>query len=297
MLAQHLGAEIFATVGTPDKKALIMHQYGIPVDRIFSSRDTSFAADILAATDGRGVDVVLNSLAGPLLQESFNVLAPFGHFVEIGKRDLELNSSLEMHPFTRHASFSSIDLLAVSRHKGQDVHRVLAEIAGLIEKRIIAPTQPITVYPIGDAATALRLLQTGKHTGKVVLSISPQEKVQVLPRLSTAKLSPHATYLLVGGLGGIGRSVAYWMATHGAKNIIFLSRSAGTVSKKTTDFATVMKEAGCRVKFVSCDVSNATDLTKAMRAYEEEGLPPIRGVIQAAMVLQVGGSSSKLSLK
>jgi len=286
MLAQHLGAEIFATVGTPNKRDLVMNKYGVPADHIFNSRDTSFAAGILAATNGRGVDVVLNSLAGPLLQESFNVLAPFGRFVEIGKRDLELNSTLEMSPFSRNTSFSAIDLLATTRHQGRDVHRVLAEIAKLVEDKILTPVHPITAYPIADIAKAFRLLQTGKHMGKVVLSVGSQEMVPVLPRDKAARLSPNASYLLVGGVGGIGQSMANWMVTHGAKNIILLSRSAG-VSKKTGAFVAELQEAGCRVKAVNCDVSSMTDLAKAVQTCETEGLPPIRGVIQAAMVLQV----------
>ncbi|KAI0842747.1 putative FSP1 [Hypoxylon sp. FL0890] len=285
MLAKHLGAEVFATVGTPDKRKLVMEKYGILPERIFNSRDISFAPAVLGATAGRGVDVVLNSLAGPLLQESFNVLAPFGRFVEIGKRDLELNSSLEMGPFCRTVSFSSIDLLQLGRHKGREVHRVLAEVASLIEKKVLTPVHPISVYPISDAAKAFRLLQTGKHVGKVVLSVSPEEKVPVLPRAPAARLSPNVSYLLVGGVGGIGRSVAYWMSTHGARNLIILSRSAA-VSEKADTFVSELRSVGCRVRPINGDVSDADDLARAIRTCEEEGLPPIKGVIHAAMVLQ-----------
>jgi NADPH:quinone reductase-like Zn-dependent oxidoreductase len=111
MIAKYLGLEIYATVGTAEKRSLVSTKYGIPDDHIFSSRDASFAAGIMAATNGRGVDAVVNSLAGPLLQESFIVLAPFGHFLEIGKRDLEINSHLEMRAFTRQVSFSAFYLL------------------------------------------------------------------------------------------------------------------------------------------------------------------------------------------
>ncbi|KAI1774978.1 putative FSP1 [Hypoxylon cercidicola] len=285
VIAKHLGAEIFATVGTPEKRELIIQKYGIPEDHIFNSRDTSFAAGVLAATGGRGVDVVLNSLAGPLLQESFNVLAPFGHFVEIGKRDLELNSTLEMHPFSHHVSFTSIDILLLMLERGRIIHRVLAEIARLIEDGVIKPINPITVYPMAEAVDALRLLQAGRHMGKVVLSVGSQEMVKVRPQIPRAKLSSTASYLLVGGVGGIGRSTAYWMVTHGAKNLILMSRSAGN-SEKTSAFVAELEDAGCRVKLIGCDVSDPADLSRALRICEEEGLPQVRGVIQGAMVLQ-----------
>ncbi|KAI1412497.1 putative FSP1 [Hypoxylon sp. FL1857] len=285
MLAKHLGAEIFATVSVPEKRKIIMEQYGILPERIFNSRDVSFGTAILDATAGRGVDVVLNSLAGPLLQESFNVLAPFGRFVEIGKRDLELNSRLEMRPFCRSVSFSSMELLQLMRHKGRDVHRVLAEVANLIENKVLTPVHPISTYPMSDITKAFRLLQTGKHVGKVVLSVSPETLVPVLPRMPTAKLSSNVSYLLAGGVGGIGRSVAHWMVAHGARNLIVLSRSAA-VSEKTDPFVAELRDIGCRVEPINCDISDAPDLAKAMRICEEKGLPPVKGVIQAAMVLQ-----------
>ncbi|MCJ1383523.1 hypothetical protein MMC17_006637 [Xylographa soralifera] len=285
MLAQHLGAEIFITVGTPARRQLVMDRYGIPGDRIFSSRDTSFSAGVLAATNGRGVDVVLNSLAGPLLQESFNLLAAFGHFIEIGKRDLEQNSSLEMLPFSRHASFTALDLLSYQRYNAPDVHRMMGEISRLIEAKVFGPVYPVKVYPIGDVSKAFRLIQTGKHTGKVVLSIGPDDKVPVLPHVPKARFKPNASYLLVGGVGGLGRSIAYWMVAHGAKNMILLSRSAGS-SDSTGAFIAELREAGCRIKPVSCDVSNADELATALRICAKEGMPPVRGVIQAAMVLQ-----------
>ncbi|PWY79152.1 polyketide synthase [Aspergillus heteromorphus CBS 117.55] len=281
--AQLIGAEIFATVGSPEKRALIMDRYGIPADHIFHSRDTSFAAGVRAATDGAGVDVVLNSLAGPLLQESLNLVAPFGHFVEIGKRDLESNSFLEMRPFARHISFSAIDLLAYSRQKQAVIHRAMAEIARLLEQGALSPVHPVTTYPLADISQAFRLLQAGKHTGKVVLTVSPTEQVRVLPRGPTAQLRPDASYLLVGGAGGIGRSMAHWLAAHGVRNLIILSRSAAThpaAAALTAELAPT-----CRVLALSCDVTSPSSLSQALQTCRST-LPPIRGVIQAAMVLR-----------
>ncbi|KAI1098441.1 putative FSP1 [Jackrogersella minutella] len=284
MLAQRIGAEIFVTVGASDKRELVMHKYGIAADHIFNSRDISFAPAVLAATGGRGVDVVLNSLAGPLLQESFNVLAHFGRFIEIGKRDLELNSGLEMRPFSRTVSFSSLDLLQWQRHKGRDMHRVLARVARLVEDKVLKPVYPISVYPIADAAKAFRLLQTGKHMGKVVLSVDETEKVPVLPHMPTAKLISDASYVIVGGLGGIGVPIAHWMIAHGARNLILLSRSAAASAKAGTLVAE-LQDMGSRIKPINCDVSNSYSLAKALRVCEEEGFPAVRGVIHAAMDL------------
>lgn len=287
MLAKdYLGAEVYATVGSQEKRDLLTREYGIPPERIFNSRDASFAPAVLAATGGRGVDVVLNSLAGPLLQAGFDVLAPFGHFVEIGKRDLEGNSLLEMATFSRSASFTSLDMMTLLRERGRDTHRVLCEVARLAGQKTIGPIRPVTVFPMQQVARAFRLLQTGKHTGKVVLSVEPDEQVRVLPQPATPKLRADASYLLIGGVGGLGRSIAHWMVEHGARNLILLSRSAGR--QNSGAFVSELRAAGCRVVAISCDVADADDLARALDACarDEQRLPPVRGVIQGAMVLQ-----------
>jgi NADPH:quinone reductase-like Zn-dependent oxidoreductase len=281
----YLGAEVYVTAGSQEKRELLMREYNLPAERIFNSRDTSFAPAILAATGGRGVDVVLNSLAGSILQASFDILAPYGHFIEIGKRDLENNSLLAMGTFSQVASFTSLDMLSFLRHRGPDAHRILNEIARLVGQGVIGPVSPVTAYPIRQLSQAFRLLQTGKHIGKVVLSIAPDEQVKVLPRAPTAKLRPDASYLIVGGVGGLGRSIAYWFADHGATNLILLSRSAGD-AQKTGSFVSGLREVGCRVVAISCDVSDKADLARALeQCRRDEKLPPIRGVVQGAMVL------------
>lgn len=179
VLAQHIGAEIFVTVGTEVKREFIIKKYGIHPDRIFSSRDTSFAGGVLTMTGGKGVDVVLNTLAGALLQESFNCIAPFGRFIEVGKRDLELNSSLEMGAFARAVSFSHIDLLMLGQYKGHQIHRVLKEIMHLFKDKAIGPVDPVTVYPISDIEKTFRLMQAGKHMGKIVIVVRPDDLVPV----------------------------------------------------------------------------------------------------------------------
>ena len=280
----YLGAEVYVTVGSQEKRELLMQKYDIPAERIYNSRDTSFAPAVLAATGG--IDVVLNSSAGSILQASFDILAPFGHFVEIGKRDLENNNLLAMGTFSRVASFTSLDMLSFLRNRGPDAHRILNEIARLVGQGVLGPVSPVKAYPMGQLSQAFRLLQTGKHVGKVVLSVAPDEQVKVLPQAPTPKLRPDASYLIVGGVGGLGRSIAHWFADHGAANLILLSRSAGD-AHKTGSFVTGLREAGCRVVALSCDVSNDNDLAMILdRCRKDEKLPPIRGVVQGAMVLQ-----------
>ncbi|OTB05896.1 hypothetical protein M426DRAFT_10039 [Hypoxylon sp. CI-4A] len=297
MLAKHLGVtEIYATASSQEKRDLLQRGYGIPAERIFNSRDASFAPAVLAATKGRGVDVVLNSLPGPLLQASLGAVAPLGHLIEIAKGDIEANSLVALQSFSRGISFTSLDVLTLLRHRGPNVHRALGKIAHLFNQGAVKPIHPIATYSMQDVQAAFRFVQTGAQTGKVVLSAKPDEQARVVPRpkglTPRVQLRPDASYLVVGGVGGIGRSVAQWLVDHGAKNLILLSRSAGDLDldkNKNTDgalFISELRETGSRVKPVSCDVSSATELTKALQTCEADGLPPVRGVVQGAMLLR-----------
>ena len=179
MLAQHLGAHIYATVGSAEKRDFLVTTYGIPSERIFSSRDSSFATSIMSSTAGKGVNVILNSLAGPLLQESWNCIARFGRFVEIGKRDLVLNKYLQMAPFTRGATFSAVDLIQLGTHNGPVIANAIAEVLSMIQQGAIRPVQPITAFPLEDLEKAFRIMQTGKHIGKIIVKSADRSSVKV----------------------------------------------------------------------------------------------------------------------
>ncbi|KAI2466200.1 polyketide synthase module [Annulohypoxylon bovei var. microspora] len=297
IMAKHVGVtEIYVTAGSQEKRDLLQRKHGIPAERIFSSRDASFAEAVLAATEGRGVDVVLNSLPGPLLQASLRAVAPMGHLVEIAKGEIEANSLVALESFSRGTSFTTLDIPTLLHHRPIVVHRALGDIPRLFEKGALKAIHPITVYPMQDVQAAFRLVQTGAQMGKVVLSAKPDEQARVVPRpkglTSRLQLQPDASYLIVGGVGGIGRSVAQWLVEHGAQNLILLSRSAGNLDldeNKNTDgalFIDELRATGCRVKPVSCDIAQYTELAKTLRACANEGLPPVRGVVQGAMLLR-----------
>ena len=179
MLAQNVGAEIFVTVGSEEKRQRLMATYSIPEDHILNSRNASFAKDVMDATGGKGVDVVLNSLAGPLLAASWNCIAAFGRFIEIGKRDLELNKSLHMGPFVRSASFASLDLITLGELRGDVVAEIFTHINSLLQAHAIRPVSPISKFAISDAESAYRKMQAGRHMGKILVVPSEDEHVKV----------------------------------------------------------------------------------------------------------------------
>ncbi|KAH8203671.1 hypothetical protein TruAng_002201 [Truncatella angustata] len=161
-LCQHLGATVYATVGTPEKREFLRERFSIPDDRIFSSRTPAFGAQILEYTSGKGVDVILNSLTGNLLDESWRIVADGGIMVEIGKRDILDRKSLSMEPFNRNASFRALDL---SHKEISDdmIASLLEDVFKLMAVGSLKPISPIQVFPFSDIPSAFRLMRSGKH--------------------------------------------------------------------------------------------------------------------------------------
>ena len=179
VLAQHLHAEIFVTVGSEEKKSLVMEKYGIREDHIFNSRNLDFAKGIMRMTDGKGVDVVLNSLAGEALRQTWNCIAMFGRFIEIGKKDIVGNTGLDMAPFMRNVSFISVNLLAIGRTSIKLTARIMEDVMALIRKGVIRAIEPVTKFPYSEVEQAFRFLQGGKSPGKVVVIPHEEDIVPV----------------------------------------------------------------------------------------------------------------------
>jgi NADPH:quinone reductase-like Zn-dependent oxidoreductase/SAM-dependent methyltransferase len=189
MLAQNIGAEIFATVSSEEKKKILIDTYNVQEDHILSSRDLSFAKGVMRLTNGRGVDVILNSLAGESLRVSWECIAPFGRFIEIGKRDIYGNGRLEMFPFSRNVIFASVDLETVMRLNPITTSNLLHRIMSMWEKGEIKETKPFNLFDFSQIEASFRLVQSGKHIGKVVLTAGKDDLVPV----STALRQPSSS--------------------------------------------------------------------------------------------------------
>jgi acyl transferase domain-containing protein/NADPH:quinone reductase-like Zn-dependent oxidoreductase len=197
VLAQWKGAEVFATCSSETKRDLLAEQYDIPLDHILSSRDASFAPAIMALTNGKGVDVVVNSLAGALLKATWDCIARFGRFIEVGKIDMEASRRVDMTPFRRCATFASVDLMQLREYNRPLSHEALVESIKIIHGRGKPPALPITEFSISDVEKAMRLMQAGKHMGKLVLVPGTEDLVKVSPINPPpfVSLSPNANIL------------------------------------------------------------------------------------------------------
>ena len=281
-LCKYLGAEIYVTVGTDAKRDFLAENYDIPRDHMFSSRSTTFAAGLMTATNGRGVDVCLNSLTGDMLDESWRCIAENGSLIEIGKKDMLERNTLSMEPFDRNCSYRALDL---SRKSITDevTRKIGLQIMDLVSHGHIKPLHISAVFPFEDTVEAFRYMQRGKHIGKVVISYE-KSKIMKLPfRPATPRLQLRAdgSYLIAGGFKGLCGSLAVYIARYGAKNITVISRSGyeDARSQKTIYDCNAL---GCHIDLIKGDITRIEDVRRAFQSSSK----PVVGVIQGAMVLR-----------
>ncbi|PGH16655.1 hypothetical protein AJ80_05157 [Polytolypa hystricis UAMH7299] len=284
-IAQNIGAKIYATVGNDDKRQLLIDEFGIPAAHIFSSKNGAFKMAIRRLTEDRGVDVILNSLSGELLQDSWECIASFGTFVELGKSDAHNKTSLSMAPFDRNITFASVDLSLMQQRRPEKTGKLLADVMEKFESGTYSLINPVTTMPLTDIEDAFRLIQSRKHVGKIVLEANSATMVKALAQApASLQLNENATYLIAGGLGGLGLEITQFMVDHGAKSIVLLSRRGlGDAGKQ--DLQRKFAPAGAKVAVFSCDITNLASLKETISTCARS-MPPIKGVIQASMVLR-----------
>lgn len=290
-LSQLAGAVVLVTVGSVEKKRLIQERFGIPEEHILFSRNTGFARDVMRLTQGRGVDVVVNSLAGEALRQSWTCIAPNGRFVELGQRDITVNARLDMAVFARNASFTAYNLAYALKEDPQAARDILGKVLTLYERGSLRGPHPLETVPFSQLGQTFRKMQTGVHVGKLVAVVEPGDTVNYqAPQPAHDDMQglfrPDATYLLVGGLGGLGRATALWMASRGARHVLLLSRS-GRDGEGEESLVGALEAAGCRATVAACDIADAARLGSVLAAARDT-MPPVRGVIQGAMVLRDG---------
>lgn len=283
--AKMIGAEIFTTVSRSEDRAFLISEYAIPEERIFSCGDLSFAKGIMRYTKGAGVDIVFNTLTGEALQESLSCVAPFGRFIDASDKQSHADARVELAPLQGNVTMANIDLPLLIRRRPKIVRRLLSETLKLYTEGKINQVRPMTVMNFTQIYEGIDGLRN-ERLSKVVFVPDTSDQISVAPEvMSPYQFDSDASYVLAGGLGGLGRSLARWMASRGARHLIFLSRSA-LVTEPVEAMIADLKEAECTVNIFTCDVADAQRLSEVVQECSAT-LPPIKGCIQGSMVLRV----------
>ncbi|KAI2627176.1 putative polyketide synthase [Xylaria nigripes] len=291
-IAKMIDAEIYCTVGSQAKRDYLREKYGIQDSHIFNSRNASFLPNVLHATNQRGVDVVLNSLSGDLLTASWRCVAEFGIMVEIGKRDFQRRAKLPMEAFEANRTFTGLELRFLTEAYPRKAAALLEQCVEWIREGKIAGPTISSIYPATQIQNAFRYMQTAKHIGKIVVTMPDDSHhlttegpdSDVAGPKPAARFRPDRTYLLVGGLGGLGRPLSTWMAENGARSLVFLSRSAKK-GPETDQFIEELASLGCQVQLVAGSVTSKADVMRAVNN-AETAEKPIAGVMNLSMVVK-----------
>uniref|UniRef100_UPI0028D42155 type I polyketide synthase n=1 Tax=Streptomyces kroppenstedtii TaxID=3051181 RepID=UPI0028D42155 len=291
-VARWKGARVFATAGSDAKRELLTK---LGVEQVADSRSLAFAEAFKPAAGEEGFDVICNTLAGEAIEANLSLMAPYGHYLELSKRDILDNNALPLGAFARNLSFHAIDVVHMIQHAPERAGRVLRDAAALVDKGDLQAL-PHTVYPVEQAADAFRLMAQARHTGKIVLSFGQAPAAAANgPRGRAVTVHADGTYLLTGGAGGIGGQLALWLADQGARHLLLTGRSAlpqwdAELDANHPQAAAVavirqLRERGVHVTYEAVDVADAQAMKTMLEARRRTGLPPVRGVFHAAGVI------------
>ncbi|HEX6969189.1 MAG TPA: type I polyketide synthase [Micromonosporaceae bacterium] len=277
-VARYLGAEVIATAGSEAKRAYLRE---LGIKHVFDSRDLSWAREVVAATSGRGVDVVLNSLTGAAITLGLQVLAEDGRFVEVGKKDIYAGRTITMESFRKGISLAAVDLAGLMARRPERFARLFTEVWRLVEAGELGRL-PVLPYRFADAAEAMRTMARGDHIGKFVLT-DPATVDSVAPEpMQDGRFRSDGTYVVTGGLGALGLSLAEFVAARGGGALALLGRSAPKPDAQARIDA--LRAAGTPVRVYQVDVTDRDAVAGAL-ADIRAGLPPVRGVVHAAGLL------------
>jgi phthiocerol/phenolphthiocerol synthesis type-I polyketide synthase C len=280
-LARHLGAEIFATAGNNEKRDFVRL---LGADHVFDSRSLDFAEDILAVTDGEGVDVVLNSLAGEAIRRNMRILKPFGRFLELGKRDFYENTPVGLRYFKENISYFGIDVDQLFVSRPQLTMRLFGEIMELFREGVLMPL-PYRVFESEQVVDAFYEMMEARHIGKVIVSLADaQPKIdRPMSTVEQVHLEKESTWLVTGGLEGFGLESARWLAARGVGNLVLMSRR-GQNTPGADEAIAELTDKGVNITAIACDVTDSRKLS-AILDQIRNNMPPIKGILHAAMVL------------
>ncbi|HEY6927571.1 MAG TPA: SDR family NAD(P)-dependent oxidoreductase [Steroidobacteraceae bacterium] len=275
-IAKAAGAEVFATAS--QGKWGHLRKQG--VEHVFDSRTLEFSDRIREITHGKGVDIVFNSLTGEFIPRSFDVLSKGGRFIEIGKRDIWSNEKAAVYRADVNYHFFEIGEDVVSGGIGgmSVIHDLMVQILDDFENGTLRPLA-MTEFPVSEIQQAYRYLSAGKNIGKVVVNFDKHQGSA--PQASFVK--PDRTYLVTGGLGGLGLLCAEWLIAHGAQHVALTGRRAPQedVAIRIRDF----NKIGIDVRWVQGDVGEYEDIARIVQSIESSGAP-LAGVLHCAGILE-----------
>jgi acyl transferase domain-containing protein/NADPH:quinone reductase-like Zn-dependent oxidoreductase/acyl carrier protein/NADP-dependent 3-hydroxy acid dehydrogenase YdfG len=284
-IAKWKGAEIFATAGSAEKHDFLRL---MGVNHILDSRSLTFADEIMALTGQTGIDVVLNSLSGEAINRNFQILKPFGRFLELGKRDFYENTKIGLRPFRNNISYFGIDADQLMFARPDLTHRLFEEVMSLFVNGVLHPL-PYHSFEAENIVDAFRYMQQSRQIGKIIITYRDGINNIHYPsatRKPSLQLDPDGCYLVSGGLSGFGLKTAQWLVDKGAHHLLLFGRS-GAVSAEAQTALAAFKQQGVSVHAETLDITNFAALQLLVDSVKH-GPHPLKGIVHAAAVFKDG---------
>ncbi len=279
-VAQWIGADVFATVDSQAKRDYLS---SLGIKHLMDSHSLDFVDQIKALTNGKGVDVILNSLTGEFALKNFSILAPYGRYIEIGQQS---PGEKAMPSLDSNFTFAVINIERMMGERPELFRQILNEVWERFQARDFTPL-PIKNFPAVQIVEAFRSMAQSTALGKSVISMQDQSPVSILPRVEAQKLfKPEATYLITGGFGGLGLELAKWMVAEGVRHLVLMGRR-GAATPEAQQAVQELEQAGTQVRAVAVDVTQEEQITQLL-ANIADSMPPLRGIIHTAAVLDDG---------
>ncbi|WJR35789.1 SDR family NAD(P)-dependent oxidoreductase [Mycobacteroides immunogenum] len=277
-IAANMGAVVYATAGSEERRRAALD---LGATAAFDSRSVGFVDDILRITDGRGVDVIYNSLPGEMIAQNFAVAGEFCRIIEIGKADIYFGGATDLKPFSGNLSFHSIDMDRMLRLRPEIFRELRRECTEMLTAGKLTAL-PYTRFPIEEIVGAFEAVFRAEHMGRIVLDLRDQTPT-LLPRKSEpVPVRPGHSYLITGGFGGFGLATARSLARAGATHLILASRSGATTDVARAQIE-ALRAADVDVWEERIDISDYDQVADLVAKVEASG-HPLRGVFHAAAV-------------
>lgn len=287
-LATELGATVFASVQS-EEESLALQDIGVPVGHLINANATNQAPFLQHLIgEERGLDVILNTNGSEYMAaQLWSCMGQGGRFVDVYLTDTSASLNLAVEPFRQGATFHIVNLKDTLRKDVHQYRKIRKEAISFLASRPLAHTPTIPTFPADQVQQALESVDAGSRHDSAVLLFQQGNAVPVLPEVKNfLRLRPDATYVLAGGLGGLGRSLARLMVDSGARHLVFLSRS-GPGSAAANSIMEEFTPRDVKVVVHGCDIADAESIAQAFKAISNNpSLPAVRGMIQCAAVLR-----------
>ena len=290
LIARHIGAEIFTTVSTSTERGSLMKTMDLSPAQVLLRQGPSFKYNALELTHGHGFDVVLDCSHDEDLDDTWASVASLGTVIQISQPGTSSKDQKKIIPVDKNAAFIPFDLATLYRERPYKTATLLGKVFSMFEKGGLTPCHSITSFPLSRIGEALKMARGRQHSGKIVLEVEKDTKVDTInPNHPVAKLASNATYVIAGGLGDLGQRLCRLMVKRGARHIWVLSRrELAPLERWDIEAELQLIASDCKFYYTTCDISVESRVQEAISSGTALGLPPIRGIIQAGVVLRVG---------